>query len=208
MEEKDPATEEVTAVSTKKKRGKKRLLTILGIVAAVLIVAGVGGWKWHEQPSFCGTVCHKVMAEYVDTWEQDGLLANSHADADVVCLDCHEPTLSEQVAEVATYVKGEYTTPLKQVTFEDDFCYRCHEDRETLIAATANYATDAGITINPHERKVNKANFDDPHGEDATYPPCATCHSMHDDSPGIEYCFSCHHAENFDPCTTCHEGGM
>jgi len=90
-------------VARKKKGGKKKALRIVAIVVIVLVIAGIAGWKWHEQPSFCGSVCHKVMASYYDGWNSGDTLANAHKVADdttstllpdvsydtVECLDCH-----------------------------------------------------------------------------------------------------------------------
>ncbi|MEG0621206.1 MAG: salivary glue protein Sgs-3, partial [Raoultibacter sp.] len=48
--------EDVTEAAAKKK-GKKWPI-VVGVVVAVLVVAGIGGFIWHEQPSFCSAICH------------------------------------------------------------------------------------------------------------------------------------------------------
>lgn len=55
-----------SASNAKAKKSKKPL--IAGIVVAVVIVAGIGFWTWHNTPGFCG-VCHTPMSTYVDTFE-------------------------------------------------------------------------------------------------------------------------------------------
>ena len=73
----------------------------MGVVAVVMVAAGVGFWTWHEQPSFCNAICHEPMDNYVEGYFNDAtLMANTHKKrADVTCLECHEAKLSEQVAE-------------------------------------------------------------------------------------------------------------
>ena len=36
------------------KVGKKRWLVVVSVIVAVLVVAGIGGFAWHNTPSFCG----------------------------------------------------------------------------------------------------------------------------------------------------------
>ena len=51
------------------KRPSKKWPIVVGVVVAVLVVAGAGMWVWHGQPSFCGAICHTPMAEYLETYE-------------------------------------------------------------------------------------------------------------------------------------------
>lgn len=95
---------------------RKKPLIVAGVIAAVLVVAGAGMWAWHEQPSFCGAICHTPMAEYVATYDQaegqagvdkygnevestSGMLAATHKAEGEDCLSCHIPTIGEQVTE-------------------------------------------------------------------------------------------------------------
>ena len=50
------------------KRKVKRGWIVAGVVAAVIVVAGVGFWVWHETPGFCDSVCHSPMDSYVETY--------------------------------------------------------------------------------------------------------------------------------------------
>ena len=86
-------------------RKRTKRLIALGVAAAVVVAAGAGFWVWHEQPSFCNAICHTPMDPYVEDYYADDatLLAASHRVADVSCLDCHVPTLSEQLAEGVIY---------------------------------------------------------------------------------------------------------
>lgn len=187
-----------------KKRNK--LLIMAVAVFALLVIAGIAGWKWHEQPSFCSAVCHKVMAPYVESWQDSDLLARSHAEADIYCLDCHEPTLSEQMTEAKKYVTGDYRTPLESATFPSSFCLECHGSYDELAEKTADYEYE-GVAVNPHAQLVDQtvASGVNPHGtSNSTRIECSSCHTMHDDSPGIVYCFGCHHSGTFKTCAECH----
>ncbi|NTW28247.1 MAG: cytochrome c3 family protein [Coriobacteriia bacterium] len=166
---KGPAAEVVEAKPAKKKR--KTLWIVLAVVLVVLVAAGIAGWKWHESPKFCSTVCHKVMAPYVDSYYNSNFLVRIHAESDVTCLDCHEPTISEQVTEVISYVSGNYKTPLVQRKYSDDMCLKCHISMTELAKNTSE------LDRNPHE---------DPHQDDK----CSTCHKSH--AAQVDYCGKCH----------------
>ena len=85
----------------KKKKGLVVLLTILGIV----VVAGIGLFVWHNQPSFCNAICHTPMDPYGDTYFQEpgvagvdkwgnqiestsGMMSVTHRVEGVTCMDC------------------------------------------------------------------------------------------------------------------------
>ena len=40
-----------------------------GVVAVVVVVAAIGAFVWHEQPSFCNAICHTPMDGYLETYE-------------------------------------------------------------------------------------------------------------------------------------------
>ena len=122
-----------SASNAKAKKSKKPL--IAGIVVAVVIVAGIGFWTWHNTPGFCG-VCHTPMSTYVDTFEaQTGtpavdkwgnnvsdassMLAVTHKQAGVECLSCHVPSLGQQIGEVTETITGDYYYPLAETSITE-----------------------------------------------------------------------------------------
>ena len=197
------------------KKGKKKLPIILGVVAVVVVAAGAGFWVWHEQPSFCNAICHTPMDAYYETYaegtqdkwgneldetQRESMLAYKHGsypgDATVTCMECHVPTLSEQITEGIAWISGGYeilgTNALDQAVLpereladlveargieEDAFCMteECHVGvtRETLVEKTA----DLSETHNPHMAQ---------HGEYA----CSDCHKAHAQS--VNKCTQCH----------------
>lgn len=200
MEEKT-AQAPVGAEPSRKRRGGKKLI-VAGAVVVVLVCAGAGMWIWHEQPSFCGAICHTPMASYVDTYDQasgqpgvdkygnevsdaSAMLAVSHKDAGENCLSCHVPTLGEQISEGMSWVAGDYAYPLTERTQsdlteargidQDKFCLTdgCHE--VTTREELKELTADKGF--NPHETQ---------HGEIA----CTECHKAHRAS--VMICAQCH----------------
>jgi cytochrome c nitrite reductase small subunit len=164
---------------------RRNIWAIVGVVGVVIIIAGVALWNYHEQPQFCAT-CH-VMKPYLESWQGSDsrdLLAHDHAQEGVLCLDCHEPTLEQQVQEVVLYVKGEFSNPLKGRKYPLDTCLNCHLPHEhtsyqEIIERTQDYLVD-GNEINPHGTHLGQEE-------------CYRCHRMHKESLGITYCYSCHH---------------
>lgn len=201
---------------------RKALPIVIGCtVVAVIAVAGAGFIAWHEQPSFCNAICHTPMDPYVSTLtdgatdkygnelaseaEKTSMLSYAHANIEngdaIECLDCHVPTLGEQVSEGLSWATGNYTVKgtnangqafLESRSLEDlvearglepdQFCLNdaCHTSndgsvltREDLVALTADEYGD----LNPHEAV---------HEELA----CGTCHKAHTQS--VNYCSNCH----------------
>lgn len=159
------------------KKSRRKLFTVLGIIAAVIIVAGIGGFIWHESPSFCNAICHDPMDPYVEGYYSGdaSLLVTAHAAEGDECLDCHKPTIGEQVSELFVWISGDYKTPLPMTKIGTrDFCMECHDDAE-MKAATENYN---GTSRNPH----------DSHYGDTI--ECYSCHRVHRTS--TMYCNECH----------------
>lgn len=183
---------------------RKRWPIALAVAIVVVAFAGAGMWVWHEQPSFCSTVCHDTMSSYVESWEDSSYTVHAHAEQGVACLDCHEPVIYEQMQEAVKQVTGDYTLPLAKMDVSDDFCLTdgCHS-QESIEQATAAMVVD-GTTVNPHTQTVNAA-ANNPHDGSGEKPACSECHSMHRSSKEMEYCYSCHHAETFDVCESCHD---
>lgn len=196
------------------KKPSKKTGIIAGVVAAVIVVAGAGFWVWHETPSFCGSICHTPMDPYLATYEAepaegatdkygntiDGstMLAAVHrVDGEATCLDCHKPTLSQQIGEGLSWVSGSHEAvanetygaviterSTSQLTAAlgknyDDFRLNdaCHEllDREGLAKMTSY------MDKNFHDQTNS------PHGEIAE---CGDCHKAHTQS--VVMCTQCH----------------
>lgn len=222
MDDKEKGSQAPQAV--KPKRSKKRVGIVAGVVVAVVVAAGAGALVWHEQPSFCNAICHTPMDGYLETYmaepgqaatdkwgnevaDASGMLAAVHRsdDANANCLDCHVPTMSEQLTEGGEWVSGNYTlveqdggstnlternsTQLTEArgTTGDAFCLRsgCHVNddgsvmtRADLTALTAKESDDPAVIIrNPHSWQ---------HGEQA----CTDCHKAHRAS--VLICTECH----------------
>lgn len=150
---------------------KKKKWTIgIGIAVVVLVAAGAGFFAWHEQPSFCNAVCHSPMDPYnatydqalgqvgVDKWgntveDTSSMLSVVHGRlVGKTCLDCHVPTIGEQLSEGGAWLTGNYYVPLAERTTADltaardidadSFCLNknCHNmTRDDLAQATSTW---------------------------------------------------------------------
>lgn len=189
------------------KKGRKKLGIALGVVAAVFAVAGAGMWVWHEQPSFCNAFCHDPMDPYLATYEAepvegvtdrlgntvDGstMLAAVHrAEGETSCLDCHVPTVSQQVSEVGAWVSGSYESPLEERSLSEltapsgksyeTFCLNeaCHE----LLSVDGLGKMTSNMSRNVHDTS------DAPHASRVF--ECSECHKAHTQS--VVICSQCH----------------
>lgn len=152
----------------------KKKWVVLGTVAAVVVAAAIGMFVWHEQPSFCGTVCHLPMSSYVESLEDETKDVSMHYRLGNECLDCHEASVGDQIREGVAFVTGNYTIPLEDSYIGTaEFCTQqgCHEGGyEELATRTEGH-------YNPHAS----------HYEDLE---CYTCHSLH--GTNEYWCTSCH----------------
>lgn len=163
-----------------KKRARKWPI-VVGVVVVVLVAAGAGFLVWHEQPGFCNAICHDPMDPYVEGYYSNdpNLLVSAHAQEGYECLDCHEPTLSEQVSEAVAWATGDFYSDLaKHDLGTEELCLNeaCHV-RADIAAATEDWG---GTDFNPHASHV---------GKDVQ---CGDCHSVHRESE--LYCNKCHNA--------------
>jgi len=141
------------------------------------------------------------MDPYFASLQDPNLLAYAHAQEGLECLDCH--TDLEELQRVhAEAVPGKRIIG-KPVEME--FCFDCHvanehTSYEQVIERTEDYLID-GEEINPH----------DPHQglESERYYlgpyECSDCHQLHEESPLINACYSCHHSGTFESCSNCHQ---
>ncbi len=153
---------------------KKIIAIILLAVVAVGGVGAVGFWQYHERPEFCAT-CH-IMQPYLESWQESDYGAYAHATHDVTCLECHEPTIDQQVNELVVYVQGDYEIPLQEREYPMEFCFDCHEPNEHTSYEEVVELT-ADLDLNPHDSHVGQ-------------PDCGICHKMHELSE--DYCAECH----------------
>lgn len=189
------------------KKSRKKLWVALGVVAAVLAGAGGGMWVWHEQPSFCNAICHDPMDPYLATYEVEPapgaldrlgntvngstMLAAVHrAEGDTTCLDCHVPTVSQQISEVGSWVSGSYESPLGERSLSEltapsgksyeTFCLNdaCHD----LLTVESLGKMTSFMPRNVHDTS------DAPHSSRVF--ECSECHKAHTQS--VVVCSQCH----------------
>lgn len=154
------------------------------VVAAAMGCCGILGLRGlSSRPAYCGW-CH-VMEPYYRSWTSLDYLARRHAAASVKCQDCHPQTIGKLLHEIVTTARGTYREPLPSLRIAKQQCFGCHGDYPSLARATAR------LKINPHASHL---------GEEE----CYQCHKMHRQSPGMKFCYTCHHTGNFERCSKCH----
>ncbi len=166
---------------------KKRVWPIvISAFSVVVIAALVACLHWHEQPSFCSTVCHEVMASYVDAYysEDPALAVTAHEAAGITCLGCHwsQAKLLDLVNEVVMFVSDSFTDPLPDMSEEfvnDEFCGTCHDG---TTSSTKEEATE-DWDYDPH-------NIPDDETHSSLEITCSSCHSVHKQSTLV--CAECH----------------
>lgn len=196
--------EQTTSTPDQGKRPRKRLAVALATVAAVVVVAGVGLFVWHEQPSFCAAICHSPMDPYLPTYETEpgqatqdkwgnevadagAMLAASHrSENGDTCMSCHVPTLSEQVSEGIGWLTGDYYDPLSERTLDqltaargvdgEQFCLNeaCHDFTRDQLVEMT-----ADLEFNPHVSQHEERDCSDCHkAHRASVMVCAQCHTQ------------------------------
>ncbi len=167
--------------------GRRVWPVIMSIIVVIGVVVLVGFLHWHEEPTFCSTVCHSTMQTYIDGYysEDPALEVTAHADADVTCLGCHwsQAKMLDLVNEVILYATDSYESPLPDKGEEfinDEFCGACHdgETAPTKEETTADWAQD------PHNIP------DGVSMHETVSMECYDCHSMHNASTMV--CAECH----------------
>lgn len=155
----------------------KRRIVIIGVLLGVVVIGGVGAirfWEYHERPEFCG-ICH-IMEPYLVSWEDSEYGSYAHAVEDVTCLECHDPTVEQQVHELVVYMQGDFTVPLEEREYGNEFCFDCHETNEHTSYEEVIQLT-ADLELNPHGSHLGQLE-------------CEICHKMHGLSE--DYCADCH----------------
>lgn len=203
-----------------RRRNKRKLIATVGVVAAVLIVAGAGFMVWHEQPSFCGAICHTPMDPYYENYSQEqgvegtdkygnevsntnAMMAVLHksndttAMSEIRCLDCHEPTIAEQANEGIHWVTGGYEFPLNEQTVGHMAEWRGLEGSQFCANENCHsylLGSDGTVDYNKLEQATMDMEFN-PHDQyHSNQMECSTCHKGHRAS--VMACTACHEHEN------------
>ena len=173
----------VSSPSSKRPIQKKWI--VLGVVVAVILVAGVGFWAWHNTPGFCNAFCHSPMDAYVESYSSgdQGMLVTQHAEAGDGCLDCHEAELTTQVSELMAWASDSYPMDGDMLATgkefaNEEFCARpeCHDMNEVTASTWGFEGNDA--KYNPHMSHQNLS------------LECGDCHKVHEKSTLV--CNDCH----------------
>lgn len=194
--------EDAPSGTPSKKKLRRNIFITIGCVAAIAGIAAGGFYAWHQEPSFCGEMCHDTMNPYLEGWQSgdDARLVSVHAETGLECLDCHETTLSQQVSELGVQLSGDYSTPLKPRKIGTrEFCLTCHDDNdpttgidwEDIYASTEDW--DNPLVMQGAAGKKGKdavTSNVNPHEEHHGEVQCYSCHSMHGQS--TLYCNTCH----------------
>lgn len=211
----DVPTEESSAKNdavkaAKAKKGHKKLFVTLGVVVAVIVVAGVGFFAWHEQPSFCNAICHTPMDGYLPTYESEmdepgidkwgnevelsnAMLAPTHRSMNEnTCLSCHVPTIGEQIGEAVSWVSGNYEV----IETQTGMLVPPEKDLEQLTAARGIPADEFCLNESCHNMtrddliEATSEYERNPHKAQHQVNQCSTCHKAHRAS--VNMCSQCH----------------
>ena len=185
-----------------KKRKVSKKAKIVGIVVAVIAVVGIGFYQWHETPEFCTAICHTPMDNaYLDTlyanpyeastdkWgnhveKADAMLASKHGAMGKRCMDCHVPSIVEQVTEGLEWVQGNYYNPLSERDLARLVFYRGVGETEFCLNDGCHDITKSGLTEETADMARN------PHSWHHSEYTCSDCHKGHRAS--IMICTQCH----------------
>lgn len=184
-----------------KKRMSKKAKIVTGVIA-VVVVLGIGFAQWHNTPGFCVEICHTPMSdEYletlqanpkepaVDKWGNDvavasGMLASVHGNVGKSCMDCHVPSIEEQVTEGIEWVTGNYYNPLSERDLSRLVYYRGVGETEFCMNSTCHNYEKSDLT-------KKTALYDrNPHSWHHTEYTCSDCHKAHRAS--VMVCTQCH----------------
>jgi len=203
------ATEDAGKVVMPKKK-KRKWPIILGVFAVVFVAAGAGFWVWHEQPSFCGAICHQPMDPYLVTFEGESgkpgtdkwgnevkdahsMMVVSHKEHEVECMGCHVPTLSEQLQEGQVWITGNYEVPLEERKLKDLVEARGIKPDEFCLNDACHHVSSVdGSEIKTRDdlKKATSKEERNPHQPQHGDVTCSDCHKAHRES--VNYCSGCH----------------
>lgn len=211
----DTVADGAKQVAAEPAKKRKKWPIALGVAAAVIALAGVGMWIWHEQPSFCASFCHTSMDAYLETYSEPdnapgvdkygndvanthAMLAVSHASQGLTCLSCHIPAIDQQVGEVIETITGNYEV-LERTNGNG---YALHEVSLADLQVNAHLDNTSGkgdefcLRSGCHDftREVLTTATDsmafNPHRAQHGEIACGDCHKSHRAS--VLYCTQCH----------------
>ena len=202
------------AAKPKKRRTKP---IIIGVIVVALVAIGAGMMVWHEQPSFCSTMCH-IESTYVDNYMQEqgvagtdkygqpvsntnAMMAVLHrttkatAKSEIVCVDCHVPNFVELAHDGVNFVTGSYPMPRN----ERDLAGMKSWDNEPGESFCAN--ENCHVYLLGNDGKLSYAKL-----ADSTKSRAFNPHEQHHANLTLD-CSDCHkgHRASTIVCTGCHQ---
>ena len=208
-----------TTPARPKRKRRRRGWVILGVVVAVIVVAGAGMMVWHEQPSFCSTMCH-IETTYVDNYEQaqgvagtdkygnavsntNAMMAvlhrqnNTTAKSEIVCVDCHVPNTTELAHDGVNYVTGNYYQPRSERSLSDLEKWDGKKGEQFCVNENCHaYLRDSNGLVDRDKLEATTATMEfNPHAQhhQGMQLECSSCHKGHRAS--VLMCTACHEHE-------------
>lgn len=214
--ENSSASGENASTDSKPETRRKKTVAAVGIVAAVVVVAGAGFFAWHEQPSFCNAICHTPMDPYLPTYEAEpgeaaidkwgnevkdasAMMSATHRanSAEATCLDRHSPVISEQIAEGISWITSSYEVAenatygvvLSEKSLSDLTAARGVEGEAFCLNESCHVNDDGSIMTKKDLAALTSHMNYNPH-EAHIETECSDCHKAHRAS--VVTCTSCH----------------
>jgi hypothetical protein len=215
MSEEKQTTEKQPSAKRKSKK-----LAIAGIVVVALVAVGVGMMVWHEQPSFCSTMCH-IEGTYVDNYMQEqnakgvdkyghevsntnAMMAVLHrstkatAKPEIVCVDCHVPNMVELAHDGMNFVSGNYPLPRDERNLSGLMSWDGKPGESFCANENCHVyllGSDGELDYDKLEASTKTRAFNphEQHHENLTLD-CSSCHKGHRAS--VLVCTGCHEHEN------------
>jgi Zn finger protein HypA/HybF involved in hydrogenase expression len=182
----------------------KLIKIVIGLLLVVAAIASMG-MVWvedsSERPEYCA-FCHDDRAYKSWASAESEFLARDHAEMAISCQRCHPRTINDTMHEILVYSQEGYKPSSIQKRTSDTLCLTCHGNTAEIAKRTQNYLID-GEVHNPHDPH---ASIEGPSTAPYTLE-CFRCHTMHKESPGATYCYSCHHTYDLISCNSsgCHD---
>lgn len=202
------------------KRLSKRAKVTVGVVLAVVLVGGIGFFQWHEQPSFCGAICHDPMDMYLVNYtdgqydaygnemqteaQSMAMMAYMHKEVNSqTCLQCHVASIEEQLTEGVHWITGNFEvagtndlgyTYLHDATGDQLVKYRSVSADQFCLAEGCHTTVEGEALLTREQLTEATAYLGDynPHLFDQHYATwqCTDCHKGH--SQSVNMCSDCH----------------